>query len=362
MNYDFLAHNTALVSNTVSLSICLCVVLVYAFSDSCRLLLKQHKAVIPFFVALFIVYIFSIRVHSGDSFMYVWAYKTSLKDFSGDFSWNLEWFWYLIAALSRKAGLAPESWLSIIAIGYIGFTYVFCKKMLWENVLMAFLFFISTFTFCAYGINTLRQGFACAMILFGMSYWYKDKNIWICAACCLLAFGTHRSTLLVTIAFVLANTIIDKPKMSIIIWFFSLFVSLLFGNYLMNYVGSMGFDSRIEGYANSAVNTIYHVGFRWDFLMYGFAPILFFWYVSIKKGIQDQIFNKLAITYTLANAMWLQFIRMPYTDRIAYLSWFLLPAVLAYGAIRVPIWKDQDRKAAGLLALVGLLSFIMNFR
>lgn len=361
MNYDFLTHNTALIFNTVSLSICLCIVLVYAFSDSCRLLLKQHNALIPLLLALSIIYIFSIRVHAGDSFMYVWAYKTSLRDFSGEFSWKLEWFWYLIAALCRRNSLSPESWLTIIAIGYIGFTYVFCKKMLWENVMMAFLFFISTFTFCSYGINTLRQGFACSMILFGMSCWYKNNNIWICAACCLLAFGTHRSTSLVTVALFLANTIIKKPKLAIMIWFLSLVVSLVFGNFLMNYAGAMNFDSRIEGYS-STTTTIYKAGFRWDFLLYGFIPILFFWYISIKKGIQDLIFNKLCITYTLANAMWLQFIRMPYTDRIAYLSWFMLPAILAYGVIRVPIWKDQDRKAAGILALVGLFSFIMNFR
>lgn len=63
-----------------------------------------------------------------------------------------------------------------------------------------------------------------------------------------------------------------------------------------------------------------------------------------------RVFNILANTYLLANAFWVMLIRANFSNRFAYLSWFLYPILMAYGVIRLHLWEDQDRKA-GLILL-----------
>lgn len=360
MDYLFFSNNTVLIFETVSLCLCLILVLLYVFSNTCYNLLKQHSTLFPILLALFFIWLLGIRVHRIDSFMYIFGYIHNDMRNAATFDWHREWFWSLIASICQQFRLKGEVWLAIIGAGYIGFTFITCKKLLWENTFMAFVFFITSFSFISYGVNTLRQGFACSMLLLGMSFLYKNKSWIICLLLCFLAFSTHRSTSIAIVSLILANTLIKKPKTAILIWVTSVVISLVMGNFLSGFIGSFNFDDRIDTYSTGAYS-IYRTGFRWDFLLYSAAPILLFWYVSIKRGIQDEIFNKICITYILANAIWVQFIRIAYTDRFAYLSWYMLPLVLAYASIRVPIWKDQDRKAAGILALEGLFTFVMAF-
>ena len=48
-------------------------------------------------------------------------------------------------------------------------------------------------------------------------------------------------------------------------------------------------------------------------------------------------------------------IKAGFSNRFAYLSWFIYPLVLAYGVIRLHIWEDQDKKAG--LILLGHATF-----
>ena len=66
-------------------------------------------------------------------------------------------------------------------------------------------------------------------------------------------------------------------------------------------------------------------------------------------AVSMRVFNTIAIVYLLSNAFWIMVIRASFSNRFAYLSWFIYPLVLAYGVIRLHIWKDQDRKAAIIL-------------
>jgi predicted GNAT superfamily acetyltransferase len=52
-------------------------------------------------------------------------------------------------------------------------------------------------------------------------------------------------------------------------------------------------------------------------------------------------------------------IRASYSNRFAYLSWFLYALVLAYPCLKFPIWKDQGRKASFIfLAHLGFTLFM----
>lgn len=94
-------------------------------------------------------------------------------------------------------------------------------------------------------------------------------------------------------------------------------------------------DERVDRY----VSTIddgggnYNKGFRVDFLLYSIAPMMIsFFYLYIKK-IKDARYNHLVRTYLLANAVWLLAIRIAYSDRLAYLSWFMIPYLTLYPVI-----------------------------
>ena len=64
-------------------------------------------------------------------------------------------------------------------------------------------------------------------------------------------------------------------------------------------------------------------------------------------------------TYILANSFWVMVIKAAFSNRFAYLSWFLYPVVLAYAVIRLHIWPDQDKKAGLILALHAGFTIIM---
>ena len=88
-------------------------------------------------------------------------------------------------------------------------------------------------------------------------------------------------------------------------------------------------------------------------------PILFFWYVTIKRNFKNKIYNLFAITYILAYSFWVIVIRASQSNRFAYLSRFLYPIIIAYPLISLKIWIDQDRKSAIFLLLYAGFTFTM---
>ena len=100
-------------------------------------------------------------------------------------------------------------------------------------------------------------------------------------------------------------------------------------------------------------------GFRWDFLLYSTAPVVMAWYVCIKKDLQDNWYNAICTVYCLCNAFWVLVIRSAFSNRFAYLSWFLYPIVIAYPLVNMPIREDQDRFTGWvLIAYAGFSAFM----
>jgi len=158
----------------------------------------------------------------------------------------------------------------------------------------------------------------------------------------LVAFGIHRSTSLPSIAAVTAAFVIKEPKYAIRFWIASIFISLVAGNAIGNIFAGLGFDDRMEGYFNMQNNAnemsrFESTGFRFDFLLYSAMPVLMAWYVTVKRNFKDRTFNIIANTYILANAFWVMVIRASYSNRFAYLSWFIYPVVMSY-----PLLKDKN--------------------
>ena len=247
---------------------------------------------------------------------------------------------------------------------------------------MAMLFFLSAFSTFTFGVNGIRNGCACSMLLFAFAIAANQSiaKLAIAGVVVLFAFGIHRSVSLPIAAFLVASYVIKSPKTAIYFWIASIGLSLVAGGAITNFFSGLGFDDRMSSYANSMdkdASQFSQTGFRWDFLLYSAMPVWLTWYVT-KKAEKERaefgdtleetetnitgagriadahsmrVFNILATTYILANSFWVMMIRAAFSNRFAYLSWFLYPVVLAYGVIRLHIWEDQDKKA-GLILLV----------
>ena len=64
----------------------------------------------------------------------------------------------------------------------------------------------------------------------------------------------------------------------------------------------------------------------------------------------------------LCNAFWIMVIRSAFSNRFAYLSWFIYPIVIAYPLVNLRVWDDQDRKTGWiLLSYVGFTAVMIAF-
>ena len=148
-------------------------------------------------------------------------------------------------------------------------------------------------------------------------------------------------------------------------WVASVGISLVAGPLMEQFFTALGFDDRMEQYTRTdqatMESTFSRTGFRWDFMLYSAFPVVMIWYVTIHRKFRDKAYNVLAITYLLCNAFWLMVIRAAFSNRFAYLSWFIYPLVIAYPLLRMNLWKDQDRRTAILLFFYSGFEFFMFF-
>lgn len=280
-----------------------------------------------------------------------------------------EWLWDFIMRSFIVMKSPVEYWFLLTAFGYIGFMYLGIRRMMPNNQWIALLFCISSFSFFTFSYNGLRNGLACSIVIYALSYYINfDKKGLIIGLCLsFLALGIHKSTLLPSFcALVVYFTKLDF-KWAFAFWCFSIILSLIAGPQIQDFFANLGFDDRMKSYAGTLVSDVKgaekafsHTGFRWDFLLYSAMPIWLGYYIAYKKKIHDRAYDMLIVTYILANSFWVMVIQAAFSNRFAYLSWFLYPIVFAYPLLKVKIWKDQDRKTVQILMLFVLFTVFMN--
>ena len=233
--------------------------------------------------------------------------------------------------------------------------YVVCKKWFKELWFFGFIFLISTFSFWAYGTNGIRNGIAGSLFLLGIS---RDKRIWQIIFL-ILAVNFHKTMLLPIGGFILAN-VYNQPKKLIAFWLLCIPLSLVGGSVFEVFFGSLGFDDRLSYLTSGNINNFSSTGFRWDFLMYSGSAIYAGWYYIVKKGYRDQVYFWLFNTYIVANAFWVLVIRANFSNRFAYLSWFMIGLVIVYPLLKENLIVNQYKKVGIILLLQFAFTFLMN--
>ena len=218
-----------------------------------------------------------------------------------------------------------------IAAIYFICTYIACKRMFPRDTLVAYLVFLAAFSTFSYGTNGVKAGAAAAIFLMALSY---RENLKICIPLILVSWGFHHSMIMVVVAFVL-TLIYKNPKVYFAGWCFCLLVAaahISFFQELFAGILSDTGDNSGADYLNS-VNEDWggKTGFRIDFVLYSAMPILVGYWAVYKKRLQlSKIYTCLLNLYMTLNGTWMLCMYANFTNRIAYLSWFLYPIVLIY--------------------------------
>lgn len=246
----------------------------------------------------------------------------------------------------------------------ISILYCLCHILASKNysknngTLVLFIMFISSLFFVSYGVNTIRSGLAMSLLILAFSFYKRNNFLYVLLAIC--AINIHVSVALTLVSFIVA-IIIKKPKMCFTIWLISIILSVSMGSYFEEIFANMIEDDRTNSYLLvDADQTIYNVGFRWDFVIYSMIPIIVGYYFIYKKKFTDNIYNILYCTYLLANTFWILVIRANYTDRFAYLSWALMPIILIYPLINGNLYKHQNYAISLVVFLNVAFTFILS--
>lgn len=294
----------------------------------------------------------------GDTSNYAQSYNlfvNGILQYNPDSSeWLFEWLMYQCSQVMDVHGF-----FLLVEILYVLPVLWTCKKLVPNHAILMFLVCMGAFSFFTYGTNGIRNGMACSLIIAALAWVHGNlMQKVIGGMLAFLAFNIHRSTAL-PIVCILATFFVKDTRLILGWWIASIFLSLVVGGPIEAFFTGLGFDDRLSSYAtdDSADAMFSSTGFRWDFLLYSAMPILLGYYVVIKRKIWDKNYLLLLHTYILCNSFWVMMIRASYSNRFAYLSWFLYALVLIYPCLKLPIWKDQGKKTA--LIMGGHLGFTL---
>lgn len=324
------------------------------------ILRNTNQPLVLIYIFLFVLLVGSrpISIFFGDTVNYAQSYRFFVYGillYNPDSSeWFFEWLMYQCSQV-----MDVHSFFLLVEILYVLPVLWACKKLVPNHALLMFLVCMGAFSFFTYGTNGIRNGMACSLIIAALAC--VQGNLFqkiIGGVLAFLAFNIHRSTAL-PIVCILATFFVKDTRLILGWWIASIFLSLVAGGPIEAFFTGLGFDDRLSSYAtdDSADAMFSSTGFRWDFLLYSAMPILLGYYVVIKRKIWDKNYLLLLHTYILCNSFWVMMIRASYSNRFAYLSWFLYALVLIYPCLKLPIWKDQGKKTA--LIMGGHLGFTL---
>lgn len=312
----------------------------------------DYKPLVVFSVFFILLYGFRpIYFVFGDTVMYARTYDMmrnfGIYNLQGEI--DADWLFYTFMYLSAQV-ISVRSFLAICMLFYIGMMFAGCRKIDSRHGALLMLFCYGSFEFYPFAVNGVRNGMACSFVIMALACLCRKERVWAIALS-FIAIGIHKSTAL-PVAAMFMTYYISKPKFMYIVWLCFVVISAVIGGYIDSLLSSMGFDERLAYNLqnNDADGIVLEHRFRWDFLLYSSMPILLGWYAIFKRNLYNSTYMILLGTYIYSNAVWVLAIRAMFSSRIAYLSWFLYPIVLAYPLLNFPVFKKQHtQKTAWIL-------------
>lgn len=256
---------------------------------------------------------------------------------------------YILQKICTELRMSVDAFFITCAVLYVVPQIIVAKRISKEYAFIIVLMIITGMGFYSYGVNGIRNGLAFSFLLLTFVNYEKKISVVIFAA---IAILFHKSAILPILAFICARLFNKTPKIYLIAWILAIPLSFVVKEFVSDLILSIDFISdRADGYLTNEADadTFSNVGFRYDFVLYSSVPVVVGWYFLKIKKFEDKFYRILYCTYLFANACWVLINYVPYSNRFAALSWFMMPLLLIYPFIFYPKIKYRHLKMTGVL-------------
>ncbi|GGG08859.1 hypothetical protein GCM10011344_06820 [Dokdonia pacifica] len=295
----------------------------------------------------------------GDTYKYTTIYlniqRDPLWESGKDFG-----FYYYMKFLAKFFNI--QTFYLITAILYVFPVYFSFQKWFKKYAFFAVVMYVTSMSFWPFGINGMRNGLATSFFIFALAF---NQRKLIMYALIALSISFHTSMALPTLALIIAQ-FYRNTKVLLGLWLVSIPISFLFGKRLLTVINflvtsSIGLvDDR--GDFSAIDNGVFaRSSFRIDFIIYSGIVIYLGYYFIYKYHFKNVFFSKIFNLYIISNTIWLYFIYFPYTNRIAYLSWFLIPVLVVYPIIYATNLKNQSYFMAGAISVSLFFVWLLTY-
>ena len=291
---------------------------------------KRTSDFMAFLLLITVVWFIGTRPVSGRYFVDMAGYASSYGLLMGNtffFNWDTENLIFdNLFSYMASVGIPFSTWSLLMATGYFGLMYLACRRLYGRDLLLAFVTYLGAFSTYSYGTNGMKAGLAASMFLVAIAY--RDK-LWISIPIALLTYGFHHSMLMVIVAYFIV-LMVKNPKYYFWGWVACLIIAALHITAFQTFFAGFT-DEQGAGYllATEAASDAF-IGFRPDFILYSAVPVYLGYQMLYKYKFQSVTYSFLLRLYIITNATWMLCMYASFTNRIAYLSWFMYPIVLLY--------------------------------
>ena len=319
-----------------------------------------RKRVLGSLLFLFIVLLVGLRPISGQYFGDMSRYSMFYWDLSRGYdNTNISDIGFLSFMKFTTVFANSTIFFVLSFILYAYPLYISCKKLFGPLWYYGFLILVSSFSFFSYGTNGIRNGIATSIMILALTYCEK-RLVFLGIA--LIAVSFHKSLLIVLVAYAFTQ-VFNNNKLILFGWIISVPMSLLMSGFLEVFLAEhlISDDKAVNYLLNKGMDYKQtNIGFRWDFILYSASGVFAGWYFIIKRGFNDKVYSRLFNIYLICNAIWILIIKVPFSNRFAYLSWFMLGLVIVYPFLKQEFFKNQHVVLTFTMVLYFSFTYLMN--
>ena len=243
-------------------------------------------------------------------------------------------------------GFTYKPFFLLIAAIYFGGIYYVCSRMFNTRSLLPFFVCLAAFSTFSFATNGVKAGSAASVFLIAMALQHDGKRL-ASLIVAILSIGFHHSMVLPVFAFAVC-LYIKKDKLYFYIWVFCSLLAFFHITYFQDLFATITADAGNEHAAEYLTGVGQATkGFRIDFILYSAVPIIFGRWLSFMEIDKSEQYQYILNVYTLVNSIWMLCMYAEFTNRIAYLSWFMYPIVLIYPFIN----EDYLSRKTGLMKI-----------
>lgn len=310
----------------------------------------------PLLLVFIIVYL-GLRPLSGvfvDMTVYARMFERAKAGFAPDPTMDPGFRW-LVDATSPWLG--TTAFFLLCAVLYVVPLMLASKAWFGPRAYVGLLMLVSSFSFWAYGANGIRNGIAGSLFILGLS---RNRRLQQ-AVLVTLAVLFHFSMILPALG-LLAAYLVRNYRIFLTLWAISIPTSLLAGPLIKSTVAEWAITGERGAYLLAAADpTVFrYVGFRWDFLAVSAVGVLAGWYFLEHRRVTDPVYVRIYSVFLFSNAAWILVIDAPYSNRFAYLSWFLEGVVIIYPLLRQRLFVRQGTVVGLVVVASATFSFVLG--